>query len=327
MKTNVRAVSVLCLCTIALNISQASVLDFRNAEIANGKVYRQGANAPFSGKVTNMPLERLINNQGGYFKVMPMIFSGTGTPAPGILLQGLMAYSNGLLAICDADFTDGQMDGLVQCRKEKTGERLLKIQFKRGMLNGPFNFYGNVATANVNFQQGHAQGQMAIRMVKSGKLIHTYQLQNGLLHGREAVLNEQTGAVTSYANYVNGSMEGQIVRLTPDGKQIIYQGTMANNQQHGPEKFFYPSGQLMKTGQWEKGVPEGLFQYYDEQGKSTKQELWKYGVKHDPVVYAKGQCVREKIEAFEETNRDPDMVRQELRRLQDLCYGPSPVEQ
>ena len=40
MKTNVRAVTVLCLCTIALNISQASVLDFRNAEIANGKVYR-----------------------------------------------------------------------------------------------------------------------------------------------------------------------------------------------------------------------------------------------------------------------------------------------
>ena len=327
MKATFNVLAALTLYTIALSC-QAGVMDFRNAEIANGKVYRQGADVPFSGKVTNMPLERLINNQSGYFKVMPAVFNGTGTAAPGIVLQGLQAYSNGLMAICNADFTNGQMDGPVECGRARTGVRILTLQFKRGVLQGPLNFYGDTASASVMFQQGYAQGQLTVRL-KSGKPVHTYQFQNGVLHGRENVLNEQTGVVTSYANYTDGLLDGEIVRFTPDGKHVIYQATMVKNQQHGPEKYFYPSGKLLKTGQWEKGMPEGLFQYYDEQGKVTKQELWKDGVNNDPVLYAQTQCVKEKMAVFRETSDDQsqERLREELRKWQDLCYGPSPVEQ
>ncbi len=308
MKTKVRTFTVLCLCALALTGCGDKIMDFRNAEIASGKMYRQGADEPFSGKVTNVPLERLIDRHPGYFKVMPVAFVGTGTPAPGLVFQGLQVYSSGLFALCDAEFTDGQMDGAMSCRKEKTNEKLLDIQFDKGMLSGPFTFYTNQASASITFKQGMPEGVLTVKVSKTDKPVHTYTFQGGKLNGREEVLNEETGAVTSYANYENGLLEGEVARFTPDGKQMIYLATMVNNLQDGPEKFFYPSGKLMKTGQWSKGMPQGRFQFYDEQGSVTQEEVWKDGVKQNPNANTPELCLDEKIKAFREENGDEQPI-------------------
>src|SRR5689334_14506722 len=44
---------------LALTGCSAEILDFRNAEISNNKLYSRGDNSPFSGNVTNMPLNKM----------------------------------------------------------------------------------------------------------------------------------------------------------------------------------------------------------------------------------------------------------------------------
>jgi len=324
MKTKIRAFTALCLCAVALSACGDKVMDFRNAEISNGKMYRQGADEPFSGKVTNVPLEQLINNHAGYFKAMPAVLAGTGTAAPGIVLQGLQAYSNGLLAICDAQFTDGWIDGAMVCSKQRTGEKLLEVQFVKGTLSGPLTFFGSASTASITFQNGLPQGQLTVKSLKTDKPVHTYQFQNGVLNGREEILNEENGAVTSYATYIDGVVEGEIVKFTPDGKHLIYQATMVKNQQHGPEKYFYPSGKLHRAGNWENGMAAGLFQEYDEQGKVIKEEIWHNGVQSDPVNQDPEGCVKQKVDAYHQENgEDRPIMHDQMMEWQEECGLPA----
>ena len=55
--------------TVVLPGCGGSVLDFRNAEISNGKLYKAGADAVFTGTVTNIPQAKLLGSQPGLAQV------------------------------------------------------------------------------------------------------------------------------------------------------------------------------------------------------------------------------------------------------------------
>jgi hypothetical protein len=62
---NKTLLSALLTATVLLTACGGSVLDFRNAEISNGKLYKAGADAGFTGTVTNIPHIKLLSSQPG----------------------------------------------------------------------------------------------------------------------------------------------------------------------------------------------------------------------------------------------------------------------
>jgi hypothetical protein len=94
----------------ALSGCKSEVLDYRNAQLVNGKVYAGDANTPFSGKVTNVPVSDILNNQPGYQGMMQS--SAYVVPE---------AYRDDLSSmvihrfLCDAKVTEGILDGDVVC--------------------------------------------------------------------------------------------------------------------------------------------------------------------------------------------------------------------
>ena len=53
-RRQVAALAATSLATVLLAGCKSDVLDYRNVQIVNGKVYAGDANTPFSGKVTNV---------------------------------------------------------------------------------------------------------------------------------------------------------------------------------------------------------------------------------------------------------------------------------
>jgi hypothetical protein len=45
---------------LCLSACGHKVLDYRNAQFVNGKIYSGGANSPFSGAVTNVPNGQIL---------------------------------------------------------------------------------------------------------------------------------------------------------------------------------------------------------------------------------------------------------------------------
>ncbi|ARL96033.1 hypothetical protein [Burkholderia pseudomallei] len=66
----VAALAAISLTTVLLAGCKGDVLDYRNVQVVNGKVYAGDANTPFSGKVTNVPAPDILNNQQGYQRMM-----------------------------------------------------------------------------------------------------------------------------------------------------------------------------------------------------------------------------------------------------------------
>ncbi|MBU9418073.1 hypothetical protein KTE23_15970 [Burkholderia multivorans] len=64
------AQTMIIVASILLAGCKGDVLDYRNAQVVNGKVYAGDANTPFSGKVTNVPVPDILNNQPGYQRMM-----------------------------------------------------------------------------------------------------------------------------------------------------------------------------------------------------------------------------------------------------------------
>ncbi|KVE37478.1 hypothetical protein [Burkholderia sp. TSV86] len=92
----------------ALGGCKGDVLDYRNAQLVNGKVYAGNANEPFFGKLTNVPADKLLGQQPGFSQISAAILN-TGALIPGDPreAQSLIGSGNAVLlmltphAVCD----------------------------------------------------------------------------------------------------------------------------------------------------------------------------------------------------------------------------------
>jgi hypothetical protein len=107
------ALALSCAATVLVGCG-SKVLDFRNAEISNGKVYANGANTPFSGKVTNVPGGTVFGPQPGYAKLIATL----NKVSPDLSIADV-----GLTALCDAESSDGVLEGKMQCKERHRGSQ------------------------------------------------------------------------------------------------------------------------------------------------------------------------------------------------------------
>jgi hypothetical protein len=204
-------------CTLVLS-GCSKPLDFRNAEIAHGKIYSAGANSGFSGKVTNIPFDKLPADR--VYKFTTVISK--------ILTDSFHAYSpvygGERGAFCDTNVSDGLVDGETSCRIAESGFPVFQFSFRSGQLDGALIVFdlkkNGTKVATAHFANGQLDGASEIYSPNNGKTVHKAAWKDGLANGVEEVFDENTGNLTFSGTTVKGLYDGETSRFSADGKLI-----------------------------------------------------------------------------------------------------------
>lgn len=133
----------------------SKTLDFRNAEISQGKVYLPGANEPFSGKLTNIPFEKLPASKVYSFAVQ----SAQAKSKNALIYTSVFGETHG--ALCNTKVNNGIVDGEATCSMTDGGMPVFKFNFENGQLNGDVTVYDLQDKGSVLASGHFANGQLA----------------------------------------------------------------------------------------------------------------------------------------------------------------------
>ncbi|VVE89874.1 toxin-antitoxin system YwqK family antitoxin [Pandoraea bronchicola] len=308
-RTLLARISVLSLLALAACAGQE--LDFRNALIVNGKVYAEGANKPFSGKLTNVPNGAILDNLASFAKFSNAIRTTLPQLAVNPARAASLAYFyNGARetvgVYCDAEVSDGLLDGPATCSTANSGNMLITMKFSSGKLDGKLTSYapgGNKQIiSEVAFVDGQPDGTQEIFSPSTKKRIHVIHWDKGVLTGAEEGFDENTGSRILEATYVNGQLDGPLTRYAPSGDQVIMKATFAGGKQVGTQEGFDPqTGRLISRAEFVDGKVQGIARRWDNSGKLVFENEYRDGQvmpDSEPV----NDCLARKLSVYERTS-------------------------
>lgn len=245
-----------------------AILDFRNAEISNGKIFKGGADTAFTGTVTNIPADRIFSQHLGMGRLAKTIVPVAGE---GAAIDPIMKSSSSL---CDAKIDKGVLDGAVTCKSAQGGSLRYQAKFENGTLQGPFTWYdrapGDLVLATATFKDGLLEGTQEIFSPKTKQRIQRVRWHAGKADGDEEVWHPETGQQIGLFHYKDDLLEGEATRWSADGKTVTYRTTLVEGKQNGVEEEFYPeTGKPFRRTEWSHGKKNGRFQEWDAQGSLT----------------------------------------------------------
>lgn len=199
------------------------VLDFRNADVSNGRIYDGSNNKPFSGQVTNVPYGSV--HQGGLVE-----FTGIVGNVLGDIGEGLRGRP-----LCDVHVKDGQLHGKAVCSAGAT--KFAEFNFARGAADGESTIYSadGKVTGEADFSEGRLHGKSKVFDPKSGKVRHELAWIHGKAEGPVETLDAE-GRVRFKVTFKNGLMEGEAIRYAADGKVELVMHFKEGQRQIDPPK-------------------------------------------------------------------------------------------
>ncbi|MGA3845159.1 toxin-antitoxin system YwqK family antitoxin [Ralstonia nicotianae] len=262
------------LLTLAASLLMAGCgkpLDFRNAQINNGKIYAGNDNSPFSGKVTNVPYSQIFQDTDGLDKAQRAFLLAVKD-------NGAINYQ----VVCDLQAHDGLRDGKVVCKLPNSDITEIETAFSDGELDGDFKLYakdGRTVLNSVSFTQGQPDGKQEMYSPRNHKLIRVAHWSKGVPNGEEEGFDESTGNRTLRANWSNGQLDGELFEYAPDGKQVIHHVKFVRGAKDGVEELFYPdTGKPRQYGQYVNGQLTGAAKAWDPDGRLVYDRDYKAGV-------------------------------------------------
>lgn len=264
-----------CLLTLlgALQGCSPKVLDFRNAEVSNGKIYATGDNKPFTGKVTNVPENMILSKREGLDAFKTWIRAAL----PIAPVHALVAAPS----MCDVSADDGYVDGTAVCKRPSGDAVKYEVNFKAGNLHGKAVLYdlseSKRTVARATFDAGLPQGVMEVIGPSSQKVVGKSNWEKGRLEGVSEYFNDDGGALVGRAEFRAGKMHGDQLRYSNDGKQVLHRAKAVDGSLDGVEERFYPDGKPRERSNWSAGKPHGIQETWNEQGILTSRNLYKNG--------------------------------------------------
>ncbi|BBB66552.1 hypothetical protein UNDYM_2299 [Undibacterium sp. YM2] len=238
-------------------------LDYRNAEISNGKIYSQGDNTPFNGKITNLQYNKMPTQGLAQFAKVFSAASQTNTLESFLLKAsvGVLFDRGGNHLLCDVKIDQGLLDGDAICKATGSEKVLLIIPYKKNIIDGKFVFNSpdkeNSLLAEANFKDGKLNGQSLINSPETGKTINKASWEDGLANGLEEGFDKNTGNLIFSGHLVKGQYDGELLSYTSNGKTLIQKTNYANGKLHGAlEKYDPATGKLIEKTIWKDGVVE-----------------------------------------------------------------------
>jgi hypothetical protein len=219
------------------------VLDWRNADVSNGKIYEVGANEPFDGLVTNVPhgkIERLIGAE--------VLWNlRTNQPKKMATLLGGMNYQ------CDVTVKDGLVADHVICRHHQSQVVAYEGRLENGRLDGEMLFHGSDG------------GRVLVLPMTAGRVDGRVQVYFG----------DNPEQLSLEADVVNNGYDGELIGYHPSGK-ISVKGHHSTSLPTGVwETYREEDGTVSERVTYEAGkvVSQRL---YEPNGKEylTEEQMW-----------------------------------------------------
>ncbi|WP_051120948.1 toxin-antitoxin system YwqK family antitoxin [Paraburkholderia caledonica] len=249
------------------------VLDFRNADINNGKVYAGDSNTPFSGQVTNVPFNHVLMSQPGFSTAMQIFNTAVKIPVPGL-------YN---VALCDVHVRDGALDGKTVCKTPQSDTVRAEASFSAGVLTDMLTVNdedGKTALTSVSFVDGQPDGKQEMHRPGTHQLVHVLHWSHGRPDGEEEGFDPDTGNRTLHATLSQGKYDGDFTEYAPDGKQVTHHVKFIHGAKEGVEELFYPdTGKPRQYGQYANGQLTGTTRAWDPDGRLVYERDYVNGAK------------------------------------------------
>jgi len=238
-----------------LSTGCGEVLDWRNAEVSSGKIFRRGADEPFSGKLTGVPDTRILPFNQWLQLIRPIEMMG---PTRNVRKAG---------AVCAVKVSKGNVDGKLVCEDPETKSVQTEMEFSDGVPDGDVvltNGKNKIMTAA--FKEGRLHGEQEVFSPATGKRVFRANWVNGKYDGELAFYRDDTGVKTGSNPYRNGVIDGEVIEYTPEGK-VLTRKTYREGQEDGIEERFHPvTSKKLFEKHFTKGMPSGEFRRWDESG-------------------------------------------------------------
>lgn len=262
------------------------VLDYRNAEVVNGKIYSSAANKPFTGTVTNFPDNEILKYQDGFAGFANILAQSAfpddmrGARNLGITAQGMLTATT--TAYCDVSVRNGLLDGKTICKAPHTDTTGTEMSFEGGSLSGEMTYYDFSLSPNRlskgSFKDGTPDGTQTIYSVKTGNKIGVANWSDGALDGRVERYNATNGALIRRGRLKDGKLDGEVVEYSDDGKAKLRTAEYTSGFQSGDEELYYLDGKHKEHSQWVDGKLNGTVRRWDENGNLIQELTYKNGV-------------------------------------------------
>lgn len=251
------------LLAVGLTACGQDVIEFRNAEIVNGKLYRSGEDVPFTGKATNVPFPKIQTDGTRDFFVAKDKYAsyhingygGNGRP-------DLPDYAVTRKLVCEGYFDEGAPSGEFECSEEGSENIALTYEIG-GDGDSKIVMYSRqkpgLEIITANFKGHKLNGEFVITSSSTNKVLYSAQYADGRLHGKVEAMNGFTGLLEH--KFEHNSETGEVVTeiYFKDGRTI-------------KERVKHQNGQIMEHS------------VFDENGVETARGERRNGVfDHVPI--------------------------------------------
>jgi hypothetical protein len=241
------------------------ILDYRNVQIVNGKVFAGDADKPFSGTVTNFPDNELLRSQNGFRKFAYIIVHADAAPSTPIAQQlafdttvPVAALYTTTTSYCTVSVRDGWLDGPSKCTAPNSDTSGTQMSFSKGVLDGNVTFFDFDRSQNLvaegSFVNGVIDGKQKVYSLKTGKLIEMVHWDNGALTGGEEAYDENTGKLTMRTNEKNGKLDGAFDQYDPRSGTKTGHGNFVDGKLEGEVQKWDASGKVISDKTFKDGV-------------------------------------------------------------------------
>lgn len=282
LKPRSAALAAITLAATLLAGCKGDVLDYRNAQVINGKVYAGKADEPFSGRLTNLPESKLLLSSPGFFKIANLI-------------DGVQTNFKGRVpaALCEVDVKAGNLDGKVVCKLPESNIVRYEMTFKGGVLDGEFQAYAptkeNNRISSVMFENGLANGEQKIQNMLNKNVVAIAHWQRGVKVGVQQDFDPATGNLIDESRTdEEGKANGEVFAKTPDGV-VYYKVRYSHGKKDGVEETFDKvTGKPISRVEWKDGKQDGSVKEWDADGRLKKDAVFSNGtiVREDAQVAA-----------------------------------------
>lgn len=229
---------------LLLSACSKPILDWRNADLSNGMIYKSGSNEPFDGLVTNVPHSKLEPHLGALRTVLGNL--NTFQPA------SMSALLGGMQFLCDVNVKSGLIADHFVCRYRDSQVVAYEGRLIEGGLQGETVFH-NAAGAKVvvlPMANGKVNGRIRIYFAENPEQLSLEAdvADNGF--NGELIGYHSNGRVRSKGRYANsvpiGVWEGYREEDSTVSERIVYeQGKVASHSYYQPDGKEYLTEQQM----------------------------------------------------------------------------------
>lgn len=270
---------------------EARELDVRQTTLIQGLIYKLYEKEPFTGQVYNMSGKYLMEIIE-YKKSSSLVALHGGT-------YGM--WANNPIANCKVNFTNGIIDGYVECWRE--GKKVYEATYKGGIKNGKEEFSGYINNIRVfapypfskdfsyrvSWKNGIKNGLEELYYLPDNKLVVSTRWSNGLKNGNEKIrIKEKSGEILADLNWDNGKLVSGYELNKSNNNVLEYAYKKGVSQRTNTlKKFSENYQQLLEMEIAEIDGNKMTQKYFDGNQKIIKEEKYVDGKLIDTKYFSK----------------------------------------